>query len=70
MVKKCPFNKENCTAECAMYIDPEDLNDTVRNKLASIGVLSRDEGICSLKNLALCLDRYIFENTSVSTFSK
>ncbi|MDD3150356.1 MAG: hypothetical protein PHV68_05940 [Candidatus Gastranaerophilales bacterium] len=71
MVKKCPFNKEDCTAECAMYIAPDDLNETVKNKLVSLGVLiSRNEGICSLKNIALSLDRHMFENTSVGTFMK
>ncbi|EKE02020.1 MAG: hypothetical protein ACD_20C00435G0009 [uncultured bacterium] len=62
--KKCPFNQEECSSNCALYIDPKDLNETVKNKLASIGVISRDTGICALKNQALCMSRQVFENTS------
>jgi hypothetical protein len=62
--KKCPFNNEYCDSTCALYILPEELNETVKNKLASIGVISRDTGICALKNVSLCMSRYIFENTS------
>ena len=62
-MSKCPFKMEECTSECELYINPEDLNETMRNKLASIGVLSRDKGICSFKNLALAQSRSIFEVT-------
>lgn len=58
----CPFNGKQCSRECAMFIDPQDLNEVMRNKLASIGVLCRDRGICSLKNLALCMDRVLYED--------
>jgi len=61
--KKCPFNKEECNSSCGLYIDPEELNETVKNKLASIGIINRKTGICSLKNMALCMSRYTFENT-------
>ena len=65
-VKSCPFNKEKCNSNCGLYINPEELNETVKNKLASIGVLSRETGICSLKNIALCMSRNVFENTGYS----
>ncbi len=57
----CPFNQGACTKDCALYIDPADLNEVVRNKLASIGVINRDKGICSLKNLSLCMNRILYE---------
>jgi hypothetical protein len=63
-IKECPFNRDQCNKECALFIDPQDLNETVKNKLASLGVLDRNNGICSFKNIALCMNRYIFENTS------
>lgn len=65
--KKCPFNGGDCTSECALYIKPEELNETVKNKLASLGVLSRDTGLCSLKNIALVSSRHIFENTTTNS---
>jgi len=65
--KKCPFNQSQCTKECALYIDPSDLNEVVRNKLASLGVIERDKGICAFKNMSLCMSRYIFENNSTRT---
>ena len=64
MSKKCPFNREECNEECALFIAPEELNETVRNKLASIGLIGRQIGICSFKHSALCMGRQIFENTS------
>jgi len=63
-IKYCPFSNKECSSECAMYIHPDELNETVRNKLASLGVMERNRGICSLKNLALCADRRLFEETS------
>ena len=63
-LKDCPFNREQCNSLCALYIAPEELNETVKNKLASIGVIDRKEGICSIKNMALCMSRYIFEKNS------
>lgn len=64
--KKCPFNRDMCDSECALYISPDELNETVKNKLASIGVISRDKGLCSLKNIALTGSRFIFENTKTN----
>lgn len=61
--KECPFNKDKCDENCALYITPKELNETVKNKLSSIGIIERETGICSLKNMALCFSRYIFENT-------
>lgn len=65
--KKCPFNLNECNKDCSLYIDPEELNETVRNKLASIGVINRTTGICSLKNIALALSRNVFENNHNSS---
>lgn len=65
-MKKCPFNHDNCTEECALYINPDDMSETMRNKLASIGVISREEGFCSLKINALASGRFIFEHTKTS----
>ncbi len=62
-IKKCPFNQAECSAECELYISPDELNETVRNKLASIGIISREKGICAFKNIALCSSRYIFEHS-------
>ena len=61
--KDCPFNKEECSANCALYISPEDLNETVKNKLASVGIIDRKTGLCSIKNIALGISRYMFEKT-------
>lgn len=61
--KICPFGERECTSDCALYIDPNELNETVKNKLASVGIIEREEGICSLKNMALNMSRYTFENT-------
>lgn len=60
-MKTCPFNTKACSADCALYVDPAELNEVVRNKLASIGVIKRDKGICALKNLSLGLNRIVFE---------
>ncbi len=63
MSKECPFNKEYCDSNCALYINPDDLNETVKNKLSSIGVITKEEGICSFKVIALSSSRYIFEKS-------
>jgi len=63
-VKCCPFSPKECSKECALHIDPDDLNEVVRNKLASIGVIDRENGICALKNLSLCMDRILYEELS------
>lgn len=61
--KTCPFkNERQCDATCALFIEPEELNETFRNKLKSINVLS-NEGMCSLKNIALVENRKIFETS-------
>lgn len=63
--KTCPFatNRE-CNNACPLYISPEDLNEFVVSKLASIGVLDRNKGECSFRLLALSQSRAIFENTN------
>lgn len=65
-MKKCPFNNENCTPECSLFINSAELNELVKNKLTSIGVLTQGEGTCSLKNIALGVSRYMFETTTTN----
>ena len=43
MTKKCPFNFEECTTECALFIAPMDLNDMVAARLTSIGVYDKEK---------------------------
>ena len=62
--KKCPFNNNICDSSCALFINPEDLNELLLNRLASLGVLDRSYGVCSLKTLAMSNARSIFENTT------
>lgn len=62
-MKTCPFKNEICNSECALYIAPDELNEFVLNKLASIGIFPKDTGICSFKTTALTANRFIFENT-------
>lgn len=62
-MKKCPFKHDICSAECALFISPEDMSETMRNKLASIGVVSREEGFCSFKISAMSQSRQIFEQS-------
>ena len=67
-MKNCPFKEQQCDSSCALFISMSELNETVANRLRSIGVLvDTDElqGICSFKNLALAQSRCIFENTKV-----
>ena len=64
--KKCPFKYDKCNEECALFIDPQTLNEFVVSKLASIGILDRKEGFCSLKVIGLANLRYIFENTTIN----
>ena len=67
-MKNCPFKEQKCDSTCALFISIEELNETVANRLRSIGVIiNTDEecGVCSLKNLALAQSRSIFENTKV-----
>jgi hypothetical protein len=61
--KTCPFKNEKiCDQSCALYVLPEELNESFRNKLKSIGVLS-DHGMCSFKNISLVESRKIFETS-------
>jgi len=57
----CPFNQQECSAECALYVSPEEFNEVVLNKLASVGVLNRNKGYCSLKNISMNMNRQTFE---------
>lgn len=67
-VKKCPFNHDICTVECALFIDANDLNELLAARLSSLGVLDKENGVCSLKTIAMSAGRYIFENTSTKRF--
>ena len=65
-MKNCPFKNCECNSECGLFIKTSELNELVANRLKSIGVLTCEEdGMCSLKNMALAQSRYIFENTKV-----
>lgn len=66
MEKKCPFKLEFCNEECALYINPSDLNEYMTSKLSSLGILKRDKGYCSLKVMALSQSRYIFEHSTTN----
>ena len=64
-MKTCPFSSgRECNNTCPLYISSEELNEFVAARLSSIGVISRKEGECSLKMLALSQGRFIFENTT------
>ena len=67
ITKTCPFKNGECTPDCMLYIAPEELNENVRTRLKSIGVIS-EGGDCSLKNIALANIRNMYENTSVKRF--
>ena len=67
-VKNCPFNHGTCTVDCALFVDANDLNELLAARLASLGVLDRENGMCSLKTTAMSLGRYIFENTTTKRF--
>ena len=67
-MKNCPFKEQKCDNSCALFISMDELNETVANRLRSIGVVANTDeaaGLCSLKNLALAQSRCIFENTKV-----
>jgi len=64
----CPFNHGVCTNSCALFIDASDLNELLAARLSSLGVLDKENGMCSLKSLAMSGGRYIFENTSTKRF--
>ena len=64
-MKKCPFNNnEECNSQCALFIAPEDMNEHVSARLNSIGVYDKNNGLCSLKGIALSTSRFMFEKTS------
>ena len=67
-VKACPFNHGECNKECGLFIDAADLNELLAARLASLGVLDRENGMCSLKSIAMSSGRFIFENTSTKRF--
>ena len=61
----CPFSENRiCGDTCPLYVSPDNLNEFVVSRLASIGVMERTKGSCSLKLLALSQSRAIFENTN------
>lgn len=62
--KYCPFNNGDCRPDCALFVDPSEMNEIVKNKLASVGVINREKGFCSYKNIAMCLNRQVFEQIS------
>ena len=65
-MRNCPFKNAPCDSNCGLFIKSNELNEMVANRLKSIGVITcEDEGICSLKNMALAQSRFIFENTKV-----
>ena len=68
MTKKCPFNFDDCTPECALFIAPDELNELVVARLHSIGVYNKDGGMCAFKNQALAKSREIFEKSRANTF--
>lgn len=67
-IKQCPFNHGVCDNTCALFIDTNDLNELMAARLASLGVLDKENGMCSLKTLAMSSSRFIFENTSTKRF--
>lgn len=66
MAKKCPFGNDVCSAECALFISGDELNELMAARLSSLGVINKKEGSCSLKTLALAGGRYIFEHTTTA----
>lgn len=66
--KNCPFNHVECTKDCALFINAEDLNELLAARLSSLGVIDKEHGMCSLKTLAMSAGRFIFENTSTKRF--
>ena len=68
IMKKCPFNNDACTPDCALFIAPADINEFVSNRLTSIGVFDRDNGMCSFKHKALAKSREVFEKSQQNKF--
>ena len=67
-IKACPFNHGKCDNSCALFIDANDLNELLAARLSSLGVLDKENGMCSLKSVAMSAGRFIFENTSTKRF--
>lgn len=67
-IKKCPFNMDICSSECALFIDANDLNELLAARLSSLGILDKENGVCSLKTIAMSTGRYMFENTTTKRF--
>jgi len=55
----CPFNSGECSPNCALYVSPEELNEVVRNKLASVGVIDRTKGRSLRKSCYLIFFVYV-----------
>ena len=68
MTKKCPFNFDECNAECALFISPDELNEMVAARLHSIGVYNKENGMCAFKNQALAKSREIVEKSRANSF--
>lgn len=68
IIKQCPFNHGDCDKTCALFVDVNDLNELLAARLSSLGVLDKENGMCSLKTIAMSTGRYIFENTSTKRF--
>lgn len=68
MTKKCPFQDCECTSDCELFISPDELNEFVSNRLASIGVFNRERGMCAFKHHALAKSREIFEKSQSNKF--
>ena len=61
-MRNCPFKNSPCDNQCGLFINQDEMNELVYNRLKAIGVV-QEGGICSLKQLALSKSREIFENT-------
>ena len=61
-MRNCPFQNSPCDETCGLFIKKDELNEFVFNRLKAIGVV-QEEGMCSLKNIALAKSREIFETT-------
>ncbi len=68
MIKKCPFNFDDCTRECALFIAPDDINELVASRLTSIGVYDKQHGMCAFKHHSLAKSREIFEKSQSNKF--
>ena len=66
--KKCPFSNSECNDSCGLYIDSNELNELLLNRLKSLGILNKDSGTCSLKTLAMSNARKIFETTTTRRY--